>query len=133
MTGLINAIGGLNATCNCQECKKAKQNSQALAFKANENADTVELNNTKQPPEISRARLAFGILTDDQIAAINESGKLPKNAKFMQNGFGGFTICNNFFGLRAGTQELPVGFEVKKNILGFACVLPKGTEGLAVK
>lgn len=85
------------------------------------------------PPEISTIRLMFSRLTDEQIAQINDSGKLHENAKFVMNGYGGYTICNNFFNLRVGTRELPQGFEVKKNVMGFATVLPKGAEGAFIK
>ena len=97
--------------------------------------DSVEFSTQKaEPPKISRLRLMFGLLKDDQVKAINESGRLPDNAKFIMNNVGnGYTICNNFFGLRAGTKELPAGFEVKKSVFGFAQVVPKGTEGALLK
>ncbi len=78
-------------------------------------------------------RLATGILTDEQIAEINKTGRLPDNAKFIPNGFGQYCIANNFFNMRAGTQTLPEGFEVKKNVVGLAIVVPKGTDGLLIK
>ncbi len=99
-------------------------------------ADKVELENKKErpePPKIGRFRLAFSYLTDDQIKGINEAGCLPENAKFVMNGAGGYTICNNFFGLRAGTRQLPEGFEVRKSVFGTAVVLPKGMEGVTLK
>ena len=49
------------------------------------------------------------------------------------NGVGGYSISNNFFGIRVGTQILPEGFEVRKNIFGQAVVLPKGSEGLLIR
>lgn len=103
-----------------------KQDAQRDSFEG--------INNKAEPPKISRLRLAFGFLTEDQVKGINEAGKLPDNAKFVMNNVGnGYTICNNFFGWRAGTKELPVGFEVKRNVFGFAIVVPKGTEGALVK
>lgn len=98
--------------------------------------DVVQVSSKKErpePPQISRSRLFWGFLTDDQIKGINESGRLPENAKFVMNGFGSYTICNNFFGLRAGTRELPAGFEVRKSKFGNAVVLPKGMEGALIK
>lgn len=86
-----------------------------------------------EPPQISKTRLFFCALTDEQIAQINESKKLPKNGKFVNNGYGQYFITPNFFGLRPGTQDLPEGFEVKKNIIGFAVVVPKGTKGFMIK
>ena len=98
--------------------------------------DKLELSEKKQlpePPQISRTRLFFDRLTDEQIKQVNESKKLPENAKFIMNGFGGYTMENNFFNFRAGTRDLPAGFEVKKDIFGFTVVLPKGMNGIAVK
>lgn len=85
-----------------------------------------------QPPRIGFFRLATGFLTQAQVDQINLSGKLPDNAKFIHNEYGKFVICNNFLGLRVGTQDLPYGFEVKRNIIGQALVLPKGSSGLLV-
>ena len=99
-------------------------------------ADKVEISSTKkevQPPQISNSRLFFKVLTDEQISQINEAKRLPDNAKFIMNGFGGYTISNNFFNFRAGTKVLPEGFEVRKNIFGMAVVLPKGMEGAVLK
>lgn len=83
-----------------------------------------------EPPKISRIRLMFSKLTDDQIKAVNESKMLPENAKFQ---FGGKVICNNWFGFSAGTRKLLPGYELKKNIFGFTIVVPEGTKGLFVK
>ena len=132
MTG-IQAIG---ATQPAAVSFRQKQEGEKPEFKPENRTDEVEISSKKrnvQPPEISTARLMFGVLTDEQVDQINKSGKLPENAKFVMNGFGSYAICNNFFNFRAGTRELPAGFEVKKNILGFAVVLPKGTDGAFIK
>ena len=85
-------------------------------------------------PKIGFFRLATGFITKKQIAQINESGKLPDNAKFVQNGWGGYTIQNDIFGITPGTKTLPAGFEVKRGgIFGQAIVVPKGTEGLLIR
>ena len=86
-----------------------------------------------QAGEIGRIRLATGFLTDEQIAEINATRKLPDNAKFIATGTGKYYIANNFFNLREGTQTLPEGFEVKKNIIGQAIVVAKDTNGLLIK
>lgn len=108
--------------------KEATQNSLP-----NDKIDLSEKTKQLEPPQISRTRLFFGRLTDEQIKQINEAKKLPENAKFVMNGFGGYVITNNFFNFRAGTRDLPAGFEVKKDIFGFTVVLPKGMEGISVK
>ena len=99
----------------------------------NDKVDISAKANTVQPPEISAARLFFRVLTDEQISQINEAIRLPQNAKFVMNGFGGYAITNNFFNFRAGTKILPEGFEVRKDIFGMAVVLPKGMEGAVLK
>ena len=83
-----------------------------------------------EPPKISRMRLMFSRLTDEQIKAVNESKMLPENAKFQ---FGGKVICNNWFGFSAGTRKLLPGYELKKNIFGFTIVVPESTKGLFIK
>ena len=83
--------------------------------------------------EIGTIRLATGFLTDAQVAEINKTRKLPENAKFFSNGYGQYFIANNFFGMRAGTQTLPEGFEVKKNFMGQAIVVAKDTKGLLIR
>lgn len=85
------------------------------------------------PPDIGTFRLTTGFLTDKQVDDINKTRQLPSNAKFVMNGAGGYSISNNFFGIRVGTQTLPEGFEVRKNVFGQAVVLPKGSEGLLIR
>jgi len=83
-------------------------------------------------PKISRIRLLFNRLTDEQIKQVNESGMLPENAKFYSNGMGGYALGNNFFNISTGTRQLPAGYELQKNLLGFTVVVPKGSDGLFV-
>ncbi len=139
MSGL-NAISGIKASSisfkQNEEVAKTETEEEIPALKAADE-DKVELTKNEKtkpnPPQISKTRLAFSVLKDSQVEQINQAGKLPENAKFVMNGYGGYAICNNFFNLRAGTQEIPQGFEVKKNALGFAVVLPKGTKGALIK
>lgn len=115
---------------------KLKENE--INFKSSDSAnqqDSVEIAKRQnvEPPRISTVRLMFNLLTDQQIEQINKSRRLPDNAKFIMSGYGRFNIANNFFGIRVGTQTLPEGFEVKKDVLGFAIVLPKDSEGLMIR
>ena len=109
--------------------------AEAAPTKTETAQDAIELSTKEKPqaPAISTARLLFGRLTDEQIKQVNESKQLPENAKFVMNGFGGYSITNNFFNFRAGTRQLPEGFEVKKDIFGFTVVLPKGMTGISIK
>lgn len=88
---------------------------------------------SENPPSIGTMRLTFNFLSDAQIDQINRTGKLPDNAKFMRTENGGYIIGNNFFGFREGTQELPAGYEVKKDLFGFAVVVPSGTNGAFIR
>lgn len=113
-----------------QNTQPAKENTQIPI----ENDEFVS--STQQqalPPDIGTFRLTTGFLTDKQVDDINKTRQLPSNAKFVMNGVGGYSISNNFFGIRVGTQILPEGFEVRKNIFGQAVVLPKGSEGLLIR
>lgn len=137
MTG-INALSSVHASVvnfkqNIEEKAPIKDGTVIEKELPQDKAEFSSKSEKVAPPEISTARLMFSRLTDDQISKINESGKLPENAKFVMNGFGGYTICNNFFNLRAGTRQLPQGFEVRKDVMGFTTVLPKGTEGALIK
>ena len=133
--------GGVNMASVAHEVSNSypvSENQSVVNFRADltQRPDTFEHSEKSaeiQPPRIGTARLMFGLLTDRQVAQINASRKLPPNAKFVMNGVGGYSISNNFFGVRVGTQTLPEGFEVKKNILGFAVVLPKGSDGIMLK
>ena len=97
------------------------------------------LNLSKKAPEIGTFRAISGFLTDEQYAQLKKSGVLPSNCKFIkeENADGNFTgdyeITYNFFGLRQGTQKLPAGFEIKRNIIGQTVVVPEGTTGLLIK
>lgn len=119
-----------------------KQSVEEIKSEAKINEPKIEKDSTEfsskatkatEPPQISKTRLFFCALTDEQVVQINESKKLPENGKFVSNGYGQYYISPNFFGLRPGTQDLPVGFEVKKNILGFAVVVPNGTKGYMLR
>ncbi len=92
------------------------------------NAETAENND-----DISWLRIGFGLLTDEQINTINETGRLPKNAKIVKNGNGEYVLANNFFNITTGTRTVPEGFEVRKNVLGFSVVVPKDSEGLLIR
>lgn len=130
MTG-VNAVSGMNFP---KVSFKQNENAGATATQIPESKpDSVDFSTKVDVPKISRTRLFFTRLTNDQIAAVNEAGKLPDGAKFVSNGFGGYTVCNNFFNFRAGTQQMPAGFELGKDIFGFTIVKPIGTKGAFIK
>ena len=95
--------------------------------------DDNELLGETAPLEISWARTVFGRLTDEQIKAVNEGGKLPENVRFVRTIDGTYYLSPAYGGLVTGTRTLPEGFELKKNVLGFTVVVPKDTEGIFIK
>ena len=132
---MINPIN----TVNCNPIKKVafKQNPQPIKENLQKTIENDKFVSSTQPenlpPDIGTFRLTTGFLTDKQVDDINKTRQLPPNAKFVMNGYGSYAISNNFFGIRVGTQTLPEGFEVRKNVFGQAVVLPKGSEGLLIK
>lgn len=132
---MINPIN----TVNCNPIKKVafKQNPQPIKENLQKTIENDKFASSTQqenlPPDIGTFRLTTGFLTDKQVDDINKTRQLPPNAKFVMNGYGSYAISNNFFGIRVGTQTLPEGFEVRKNVFGQAVVLPKGSEGLLIK
>lgn len=132
---MINTVSEINCT-SIQGATFKQYPQQAMKEKVQapvRNDQFVPSNNQALPPEIGTFRLSTGFLTDRQVDAINQSRRLPSNAKFVMNGYGSYSISNNFFGIRIGTQTLPEGFEVRKNVFGQAVVLPKGSEGLMIR
>lgn len=131
---MINSVNGSNFQPITKVAFKQYQQSSAEIPQAPMQYDAyMSSQNTKMPPEIGFFRLMSGFLTDNQVNQINQSRRLPSNAKFIMNGYGSYSISNNILGVRVGTQTLPEGFEVKKNVLGQAVVLPKGSEGLFIR
>ncbi len=87
----------------------------------------------KDSTKIGYWRAAFSRLTDEQIKNVNETGKLNGNVKFRPNGQGGYLIVPNIMNISVGTKTLPAGFELKKNFLGFTCIVPKDSESILLK
>lgn len=127
----INAVSGVNVSK--VNFKQNEQTAAAAVQIPEMKADSVDFSTKTDVPKISKTRLAFNRLTDEQIAAVNNAGRLPDGAKFIANGFGSYVVCNNFFNFRAGTQQMPAGFELAKDVFGFTVVVPIGTKGAFLK
>ncbi len=103
------------------------------------NMDTTSFNGSPinklsaEVPQISWLRTVFSRLTKEQINAINETGQLPKNVKFVKDPVGNYSITYNYAGITEGTRTLPAGYEVRQDVLGFTRVVPKDTEGLFIR
>ena len=86
------------------------------------------------PPKINMARILFHRLTKDQIEAVNTSGQLPKNAKFVDGEVSGEPkLTWNLLDWSKGTHTLPTGYEMKNDILGFTHVVRKDTQAWWLK
>lgn len=85
------------------------------------------------PPKLGFFRIAIGRLTKEQIEAINKTKSLPENAKFVESSTGKINIQNNIANVITGTQKLPVGYEVKNDILGFTHVVREGSKNIFMK
>ena len=132
----MTEISSVNATpqtkCVCETCTDTPKCVPAKIPDLPN--DSVDLSCNKKIPDIGFFRIALNRLTPEQIAMVNESGKLPGNAKFVRNPMTGeYQINNNILGWTQGTRTLPAGYEVRRNVLGFTTVLPKDTEGLFIK
>ena len=94
-------------------------------------SDVVDLSTKKEydGPKIGFFRLAFSRLTDEQIDAVNKTGRMPKNAKISPS----HIIQNDIFHITHGTKTLPEGYELRKGFLGFTKVVPIDSEGLFLK
>lgn len=141
----INAISAYNAPKMTSFKGEEAQSSPFNNFVQKE--DSVEISSTPKdaPPaeakenneKIGFFRLFFKRLTQEQIDKVNETGMLPEKAKFRasltNSPSGSYFVQNNIFNLTNGTRQLPEGFEVRKNKLGFTRVVPKGTDGFWMK
>ena len=128
-------IQGLKCSYQYQQIPIFKNN---IKINKQENLHNSELGITNDEQSkinnINKLRLITSMLTDKQIEQINKTGLLPDNAKFIFDGkVCRYYIANNFFGIRAGTQTLPEGFEVKKNLIGQAVAVPKNTKSIFIQ
>ena len=127
--GMLDSLSS-NYCVGCVSPLYKKKNAKPRILVLGVAPDSVSV---AQAPKVDFLRIAFNRLTDEQIAKINKTGKLPKNAKFVPDGMGGYTLVNNFFDITPGTKQLPAGFELKNDVLGFTVVVPKGTESVILK
>ncbi len=114
--------GNSNASVQrTEQMPKPKEiESDTCAFKQTKNGKT----------KVNVLRIWFNRLTKEQIAQINETGKLPDNMKIRPKTNGtGYNAIHNIFGLKNGTKTVPEGYEFRQNILGFTRIVPKDTEG----
>lgn len=88
---------------------------------------------TENKKDISTGEALTKILTDEQINEINRTGQIPEGTAIAKDKRGDYYITSDALGLETGTRTLPKGFEVKKDRLGFAVVVPKGTRSIMIE
>ena len=100
----VVSFNGYNKTAfksTLQNPVQTQTQTPEITFKQELKKDVVELDKPEDltPPEIGMLRLGTGFLTDEQVAQINKTKKLPSNAKFVPNAVGQYRIVNNFINL----------------------------------
>jgi len=111
-----------NSECNAQY------------YVASSEKDSFENNAGIKSPSISNLHAFAGIFTDEQIAQINKSKKLPENLRFvyidpLKWQYGQpwrepyYRICIHNPITDKGTPNLPEGYEVKKSLLVGTCAV----------
>ena len=79
---------------------------------------------TKNQSKIGFLEAATGLLSDEQIAQINSTRQVPEGTIIVKTENGEYDIENDRLNLTTGTRTLPEGYEVRKNILGAAKIVP---------
>ncbi len=87
-----------------------------------------------EPPKIGMARVIFHRLTKEQLAEVNETRQLPKNAKIVNNEVSGEPRMTwNLLDWSLGTHTLPKGYEMKNDILGFTHIVREDSKAWWLK
>lgn len=126
----FDAVSPNFATTTVGQTEAAKKDASYNKVDLETKPDTATFSNKKEydGPKIGFFRLAFGRLTEEQLTAVNRSGKLPKNAKFI-----GHSVANNILNIIPGTSTLPAGYELRKGWFGFTRMVLKDTEGFGIR
>ena len=84
--------------------------------------------------KIGTLRVMMNRLKKDQIAEVNATGELPKNAKIVTDPeTGKLKMKWNLCDFTEGTHKIPEGYELKNDILGFTHVVREGTQAWYLK
>ncbi len=106
-------------------------NEEGDAFVSTEAPAVAEENGATK---IGTLRVMMNRLKKDQIAEVNATGDLPKNAKIVTNPeTGKLKIQWNLCDFTEGTHKIPEGYELKNDILGFTHVVREGTQAWYLK
>lgn len=95
--------------------------------------------NQGETKKVSALRVIFRLIPQSTIDQINESGKLPENMMIVANSYnpGQYSLAwrnpITHGKILGGTQTLPATVELRKNLLGFTCVVPKNYEHFLLK
>lgn len=74
--------------------------------------------------DIKPINAMFHRLSDKQIENINKTRVLPEGTLIYQLDNGEYSLTSDITGLSEGIRLLPEGYEIRKNVLGFARVVP---------
>lgn len=102
------------------------QKSIFLVDKNNEDTVNVET-------EIDFLQAQSRLLTDKQIAKINKTRRMPEGTIIEKDNRGNYYITSDITGLSNGTRTVPKGYELKKDAMGFAVVVPIDTKGILIR
>lgn len=94
--------------------------------------DSFETSQKKcEPPyvKVKMRNILFNRYNKDQINMINSTGELPPNIKITDDN----KIVWNLFDFTKGTHTLPLGYELKNDLLGFTHVVRKDTRAWYLK
>ena len=88
---------------------------------------------TQNQSKIGFLEAATGLLSDEQIAQINSTRQVPEGTIIVKTEDGDYDIENDRLNLTTGTRTLPEGYEVRKNILGAAKIVPIDQKSIFLK
>ena len=94
-----------------------KKRTTAIAKKASkvgEEATAATPKDSPKQPKLNILKYLFKGLSKEQLAAINESGELPKFLKVYVDNFGKAKIKLNFFNGPQGSHKLPEGMSIER-------------------
>ncbi len=83
--------------------------------------------------DIGFLQAATGLLTDKQIENINKSGVVPEGTIIVKTFDGRYELENDRLGLERGTRQIPAGYEIRKDLLGFIEIVPVDQKSILLR
>lgn len=104
--------------------------TKSVFLRNNKNTDS--LNDTIKN-DINFLEAQSRLLSDRQISIINKTKKMPDGTIIEKDKYGNYYITSDITGLSTGTKTLPKGYEVRKDITGFAIVVLIDQKGVFIR